>query len=115
MDAQAHRQVHPALLRQTRVELPQGVEHPEPGPHGPLRVIFMRQGVAEVDKQAIAEILRDMPVKAGDHFGIRVLIGVHHLAKVFRIELTGERGRVHEVTEQHGELAAFRLGMTRFN
>jgi hypothetical protein len=37
------------------------------------------------------------------------LIGPHHLAEVFRIKLTGEYGRIHEVTEQHGELAPFRL------
>ena len=86
-----------------------GFERPESGPHGALGVIFMRQGVAEVDQQAIAEILGDMPLKAGDHLGAGVLIGPHHLAQVFRIELTGKSRGVHQVTEQHGELAAFRL------
>ena len=109
MDAQAHGQLHPPLLRQAGIELPQGLDHPQPGPHGPLGVIFVRQRVAEVDEQAIAEILRDMPLKAGDHLGARVLIGPHHLAEVFRVKLAGEDGGVHQVTEQHGELAAFGL------
>ena len=69
---------------------PRASTHPQPGPHGPLGVIFVRQGVAEVDEQAIAEILGDMPLKAGDHLGAGVLIGPHHLAQVFRVELAGE-------------------------
>jgi hypothetical protein len=70
----------------------------------------VRQGIAEVDEQAIAEILGDMPVKAGDHLGTGVLIGPHHFAQVFRVKLAGQGGRVHQITEQHGELAPFRLG-----
>jgi hypothetical protein len=98
------------FLRQARVELPQGFEHPEPGPHGALGIIFVRQRVAEVHEQTVAEILRDMPLKARNHLGTGVLIGPHHLAQLFRVELAGEHGRVHQVTEQHGELAAFRFG-----
>ena len=101
--------MHAPLLRQAGIELSQGLDHPQPGPHRPLGIIFVRQGIAEVDEQAIAEILGDMPLKAGDHLGAGVLIGPHHLAQVFRVELAGEGGRVHEVTEQHGELAAFGL------
>jgi hypothetical protein len=48
-----------------------------------------------------------MPIKAGDHLGAGVLIGPHHLAQIFWIELAGESGRVDQVTEQHRELAAF--------
>jgi hypothetical protein len=75
----------------------------------------MRQGVAEVDEQAIAEILGDMSLKAGDHLGADLLIGPHHCTEIFRVELAGESGRVHQVTEQDGELAAFRLGRVQFN
>src|SRR3989442_2706265 len=51
-----------------------------------------------------------MPLKTGDHLGAGVLIGTYHLTQLFRVELASEHGRVHQVTEQHGELAAFRLG-----
>ena len=44
---------------------------------------FWAWAVAEVDEQAIAEILGDMPVKAGDHLGTGVLIGPHHFAQLF--------------------------------
>jgi hypothetical protein len=48
-----------------------------------------------------------MPVKAGDHLGTGVLVGPDDLAQVFRVELTGQGGRVHQVTEEDGELASF--------
>jgi hypothetical protein len=35
------------------------------------------------------------------------LIGPHHFAPLLRVELAGERGGIHEITEQHRELAAF--------
>ena len=86
----------------------------QPGAYRPLGIIFVRQRVAEVDEQAIAEVLRDMPFEAGDHLGAGVLIGPHHLAPLLGVELTGEAGGVGQVTEQHGELAAFGLDSMRF-
>ena len=86
---------------------------PRPGAHGPLGVVFMGLGIAKVHQQAIAEILRNIPVKALDDRGAGLLVGPHHLAQVFRVELPGQAGRVHQVTEQHRELAAFGLGQGR--
>jgi hypothetical protein len=60
-----------------------------------LGVILVRQGIAEVDEQAITKILGNMPVIAGDHLGAGVLIGPHYLAQLFRVELAGEHGRVY--------------------
>jgi hypothetical protein len=73
----------------------------------------MRLGIAEIDEETIAEILRDMPLITGDDLGTGLLIRPHHLAPLFRIELAGERGRVHQVTKEHGELATFGLWDTR--
>jgi hypothetical protein len=73
----------------------------------------VRQGVAEIDEQAIAEILRDMPLEAGDHLGTGLLIGPHHRAEIFWVELAGECSRVHQVTKQYSELAAFGFGCLR--
>ena len=87
MDAQAHGQVHPSLLRQAGIELAHGLDDAQPGPHRPLGVVFVRLGIAKVDQQAIAEILGDVAVKAVDHLGAGVLVGAHHLAQVFRVQL----------------------------
>ena len=70
-------------------------------------VVFMGLGIAEVHQQAIAEVLGNVAVKALNDLGTGGLIGAHHLAQVFRIELARQHRRVHQVTEQHGELAAF--------
>src|SRR5262245_33080738 len=48
-----------------------------------------------------------MALKAGDHFGAGVLIGPHHGAKIFRVELAGQHRRTVQDTTQHGELATF--------
>jgi len=93
--------------------LSQRLHDPEASPYGPLGIIFVCQGIAEVDEQAIAKILRNMPLKAGDHLGTGLLIGPHHRAQLFRVELAGERGRVHQVTEHDRELAAFGVGERR--
>ena len=63
MDTEPHGQTNP-VSRSRRVFRSHGLDHPKPGPHCPLRIVFMRQGVTEVDEQAIAQILRDMPIKA---------------------------------------------------
>jgi hypothetical protein len=114
MEAQAYGEGYPALPREARIELPDGFRHPEPRPHRPRGVIFVRPGIAKVDQQPIAEILRNMPVIALNHSGAGALIGPHHLAPLFGVELAGEHRRVHQITEQHRELAAFGLWGTRF-
>jgi hypothetical protein len=106
MNPQAYGELHAALLGETGIELSHGLNHPQASHHGPLGVIFMGLRVAEIDQQAIPQILGNMPLKAGDHLGAGVLIGPHHPAQVFRIELRRERGRVHQITEQDGELTA---------
>ena len=55
-----------------------------------------------------------MPLKAGDHFSAGGLIGMHHLTQLFRVELARQARRVHQVTKQHSELAAFGVWDTWF-
>src|SRR5213080_1896449 len=74
----------------------------------------MRPGIAKVDQQAIAEILGDMPLKAGNYLGAGPLIGPHDIAQLFRVELAGEHSRADQVTEQHGKLAPFGVRGIRF-
>ena len=107
MDAETHSELYPVLLRQAGIEWSHGLYHPQPGPHGPRGVIFVRLGPAEVHEQAIAEILGDVSVIAGDHLRAGVLIGPHHFAQLFGVELAGQDGRVHQIAKQHGELPAF--------
>ena len=67
----------------------------------------MRLRIAKVHQQAIAEILGNMALEALDDLRAGLLVRSHDLPQVLGIEATGEGGRVYQVTEQHGELAAF--------
>ena len=63
MNPDAHGQGHPVLRSQAGSSVPMASTMPKPGPHGPLGIIFMSQGIAKVDEQTVAEILGDMPSK----------------------------------------------------
>src|SRR6266498_3125239 len=69
----------------------------------------MRLGIAKIDEQAIAEILRNMPRKALDDLGTGGVIRADHLAEIFGIELGGESCGLDEVAEEDRELTAFGL------
>ena len=105
----AHGQSDPMLLFHAGGEGLHRLDHRQAGPHGALRVVFVRQRIAKVDQQAIAQVLRNVPVEALDDRGTGGLVGSHHGAVVLRVEVPGQRCRVHQVAEQDGELAAFRL------
>jgi hypothetical protein len=107
VDAEPHSQTDPVRLLQAHIQRPHGLDHPEPAADGPLDSVFMGVGIAEVHQQAIAEVLGNVAVKALDDLGTGGLIGPHHGAEVFRIESTRQHRRVHQVTKQDGELAAF--------
>ena len=77
--------------------------------HGAHRGVFVGRWPAKVDQQAVAEILGDIAVLGLHRVTGRLLVGTHHGAVVFGIELLGEFGRVNQVAEQHRDLAAFGL------
>jgi hypothetical protein len=69
----------------------------------------MRSWVAEIDQDAIAEVLGHMSLEALDHCGHARLVRVQHFAQVLRIEAGGELGRSDQVAEQERELPPFRI------
>ena len=107
MDAKPDGNAHACILHQTRTERPHGVEDAKPCADRPLRIVLVGLGIAEVDQQAIAEILGDMAVKGLDHLGTGLLIGPHHRAVVFGSSCLASARRVHQITEHHRKLAAF--------
>ena len=80
MHAHPHRQPHLLLRLQARIQPPHGLDQPEPRAHGALGIVLMGLGIAKVDQQAVAQILRNMPLKALDHLGTGLLIGSDDLA-----------------------------------
>jgi hypothetical protein len=65
---------------------------------------------AKVDHQAITEVLGDIAVIGLYHLSRRCLVGAHHGAVVFGIELAGELCGVDQVTEHHRYLPTFGFG-----
>jgi hypothetical protein len=100
------------VLFQAVIQGAHRLDKTQPGPDGAMRIVFMRLRIAKVDEQPITQILGNVAVKALDHLRTGGLIGLDHLAQVFRVEVTGEHGRVYQVAKQHGKLAAFGVGWT---
>ena len=107
MQAQADRHTHAVLWHQASVQRCHGVHHGQPGAHRPLGGIFVRLGIAKVDQQAIAQVLRHVAVEGLDRRHRGLLVGAHHGPVVFRIKLLREARRVDQIAEHHRELAAF--------
>src|SRR5688572_20107449 len=72
----------------------------------------MRSWVAEIDQDAIAEVLGHMSLEALDHYGDARLVRVHHFAQVLRIEAGREFGRSDQVAEQERKLPPFWIDAT---
>jgi hypothetical protein len=45
--------------------------------------------IAEVDQEAVSEVLGNMAIKAADHFSAGLLIGTHHVSEIFGTEPAG--------------------------
>jgi hypothetical protein len=102
---------HPVLRGQgePRIQRLEGLQQPKPGADGPLGVIFMCHGVAKIHQHAIAQVLGHIAIKALHHLGTGLVVGADNLAVVFRVQVPRQSGRVHQITEQHREAAAFRV------
>jgi hypothetical protein len=97
------------------IQLGDCVEEREPRAHRPLGIIFMCLRVAEINEQAIAQVLGDVATEAGDCLGGGVMILPNDLAPVLRIELPGDGGRPNEVAEENGELPPLALRRRPYN
>src|ERR1051326_3515524 len=76
----------------------------KPRAHGPLSVVLVRMGIAEIDQQGIPDIPRDIAVQVMNNFFAGHLIGLHDLAQLFGVELLREGGGADQVTEHHRQL-----------
>jgi len=71
--------------------------------------------IAEIDKHAVAKVLRHKALEALHHLRDTLLIGRDNLAEVFGVHASREGRRPHQIREQHrdltalGELLDFRL------
>jgi hypothetical protein len=107
VDTNADRKLDALVLLKLDIEWLHRIEQIKSRSDGPLRILFVGLGITEIDKQSIAEILRDIAIIMRDDLGSGLLIGLDDVMEIFGIELGGELGRAHQVAEHHRELAAF--------
>src|SRR5262249_10534965 len=72
-----------------------------------MSVIFMCVGVPKVHQQSIAQELSNVTVKTSDNLGANLLIRPYHVTPVFWVELGGQFGRVHQISEHDRQLPSF--------
>ena len=108
-DDLAGRDADPRRERHGEAHPADRVHQVEAGPDRPLGIVLMRLRVAEIGQHAVAQELGDVALEALDHPRAAVLIGAHDLAQVLRIETGREPGRIDQVDEHDGELAALRI------
>src|SRR5215470_11263276 len=80
-----------------------------------MRIVFMGLGIAKIHQETITQELSNVSVKTLDDFRTRRLIRTDDFSIIFRVELRRQLGGIDQITEHHGELAAFRFGYTRFS
>lgn len=75
-----------------------------------LSVVLVGVRVAEVDQQAIAEVLRDVATVTMDGNPGGFLVGAQHRGEHLGIEVLGEGGGVDDIAVKDGDLAALGHG-----
>src|SRR5215831_13903368 len=66
----------------------------------------MREGIAKINQQPIAQVLLHMPLKTLDYFATNSLITSYHLTCILQIQALRQYGGVHQITQEHCELTA---------
>src|SRR5262249_4189754 len=106
VQADPHRQLRPVAGREARVHALHRIEDREARADGTLGVVLARVWPAEVDDEAVAQLLRHVAAETGDRGGYRLLVLCDDVPPFLGVELLGERGRPDEVAEEDRELAA---------
>ena len=113
VDADAGRELQTPLPAQPLVQLCQGFDDAEPRPHRALGIVLVGLGKAEVHHHPVAQELGHVAVEGLHHPGGALLVATDHVAPVLGIDAGRQAGGVHQVTEEHRQLAALSLRRAR--
>jgi hypothetical protein len=72
----------------------------------PLRIIFMRQGIPEVDEDPVPQVLRHVALKATDRLHTLRVVLTQQFSQLFGVDVLRQVGRLDQVAKHHAELAA---------
>jgi hypothetical protein len=82
-------------------------------PRGTLRVVFVRERIAEQGENAVAELLGDMAPHLGDRRRSGIEVGADEVAPFLGVELRGNPRRTNKVAEHNRKVAPLAGGMGR--
>jgi hypothetical protein len=101
-DPDRHRGAEPRLpLGRPRRD---GVEHLQRGEDGAPRVVLVRDRIAELAEDAVAQVLRHVPLVPGDGVDADLVDLEHELAHQLRADLCRDRRRAMHVDGHHRDL-----------
>jgi hypothetical protein len=83
------------------------------GAHGALGVVLVGAGKAEVGDDAVALVLGDVAVVAGDLLAADPLVGGEEVGEILGVELLAQLGRADHVAEHHRQLAPLAVDQCR--
>ena len=66
--------------------------------------------IAKIGENPVAHVTSHEAVESIDSCLTGILVDEIHLAQIFRVQAPGQLGGADEITEHHGEMAAFRSG-----
>jgi hypothetical protein len=110
VQSKADRHAYPITWLHMGIEWCHGLDNGQAGMHGAHGSVFVRLWPAKVEQQAIAEVLRHVAIKRLYGRYHSLLVGAHHAAVVFRVELLRQLCGIDEIAEQHRHLPAFGIG-----
>ena len=106
-DANPHSQLEVLLV--LRLEAAQSVDNTETAYHGPLSLILVGLGIAEIYEDAVSQILGDVAIKLSDGFGTGFLKVAYDHPEILRVQSRRQFRRSDEIAKHYGQLPAFTL------
>jgi hypothetical protein len=97
------------------VELRDFIEDREARADGTLAIVVVGLRIPEERHHAVAQIFCDVAVEARNRSRSGAMIASHRLAPLLGVELTGDRGRAHQVAEQHRQMPPLSYHLSRLN
>ena len=104
----------PHLQIQINFDPGYGIDNVQSDPDRALRIVLMRPGIAEIDQNAVAQILGHMALEACHLGGTGFLIAADDGAEIFRVEFLRNRRRANQIAEHQCQLPPFRFGVRRW-
>ena len=75
--------------------------HAERGAHGPLRIVFVREGRTEQSEDRVTDDLVDLPTERSDICHEALEAVVHQVLQLLGVHRLGKTGEADQVSEQH--------------